>query len=79
MNLKYNIYYELYKDLPEDSIGSLIKKYRVIKIMTQQQLADKVGVNRSTINDYEWNLCIPSKNILIDLEKVLEIAPIVKN
>ncbi len=33
--------------------GSLIRDFRVKKGMTQQELADKLGVNQCTVSDYE--------------------------
>lgn len=33
--------------------GSLIRDFRIKKGMTQQELANKMGVNQSTVSDYE--------------------------
>ena len=33
--------------------GSLIRDFRVKNGMTQQELANKLGVNQSTVSDYE--------------------------
>lgn len=40
-------------DWPEDTPGQIIKKYRLINGWPQWQLAEKSGVDQSTINTYE--------------------------
>lgn len=42
-------------NLPEDNIGQTIKKYRLKKGMTQEDLAKKCNLHKSTIKDYEDN------------------------
>ena len=37
----------------ENNIGKNIRRFRVAKGMTQQQLADKLYVTRSTLSNYE--------------------------
>lgn len=42
-------------DWPEDNLGQIIKKYRLLKGLTQEQLACLCGLHKSTIKDYEDN------------------------
>lgn len=48
--------------------GSLIRDFRVKKGMTQQQLADKLGVNQCTVSDYETG------QVELTLPKLVRIA-----
>ena len=52
-----------------------LKKYRLLKEMTQEQLADKVGVRRETIMRLEKAQYNPSLKLAVDISRVVE-API---
>ena len=52
-----------------------IKKYRLLKDLTQEQLAAQVGVRRETIMRLEKAQYNPSLKLAIDLARVVE-API---
>ena len=52
-----------------------LKKYRLLKEMTQEQLAEKVGVRRETIMRLEKAQYNPSLKLAIDISRVVE-API---
>lgn len=52
-----------------------LKKYRLLKDLTQEQLADKVGVRRETIMRLEKAQYNPSLKLAIDISRVVE-API---
>lgn len=52
-----------------------LKKYRQLKEMTQEQLAEKVGVRRETIMRLEKAQYNPSLKLAIDISRVVE-API---
>ena len=52
-----------------------LKKYRLLKEMTQEQLAEKVGVRRETIMRLEKAQYNPSLRLAIDISRVVE-API---
>ncbi|PWA11853.1 transcriptional regulator [Pueribacillus theae] len=51
---------------------SKIKLARVAKNMTQQDLADRIGVTRQTINLIEKNKYNPTIKLCISIAKVLE-------
>ena len=52
-----------------------IKKYRLLKDLTQEQLAAQVGVRRETIMRLEKAQYNPSLKLAIDIARVVE-API---
>ena len=52
-----------------------LKKYRLLKEMTQEQLAEKVGVRRETIMRLEKAQYNPSLELAIDISRAVE-API---
>lgn len=49
-----------------------IKKYRQLKELTQEQLAEKVGVRRETIMRLEAEKYNPSLKLAVDISRVLE-------
>ncbi|MDA3732685.1 helix-turn-helix transcriptional regulator [Niameybacter massiliensis] len=49
-----------------------LKKYRLIKELTQEQLADQVGVRRETIMRLEAGKYNPSLKLAIDISRVVE-------
>ncbi len=52
-----------------------LKKYRLLKDLTQEQLATQVGVRRETIMRLEKAQYNPSLKLAIDISRVVE-API---
>lgn len=57
------------------SIGSRIKERREQLGMTQRQLADKLGVTKSAICNYENGTSKPKEDVLLNVFKVLSVAP----
>lgn len=53
----------------------ILKKYRLLKDLTQEQLAAQVGVRRETIMRLEKAQYNPSLKLAIDISRVVE-API---
>lgn len=49
-----------------------IKKYRQLKNLTQEELAQKVGVRRETIIRLEAGKYNPSLKLAMDISKILE-------
>ena len=49
-----------------------LKKYRLLKDLTQEQLAEKVGVRRETIMRLEAGKYNPSLKLAIDISRVGE-------
>lgn len=52
-----------------------LKKYRILKDLTQEQLAAMVGVRRETIMRLEAGKYNPSLKLAIDISRIVE-API---
>ena len=52
-----------------------LKKYRQLKELTQEQLAERVGVRRETIMRLEAGKYNPSLKLAIDISRTVE-API---
>jgi len=53
-------------------LGNHLKEYRARYGFTQQQLAERVGVTRKTINTVENAVFIPSTVLALKLAQVLE-------
>ena len=51
--------------------GKRLKAARIAKKMTQEELAEAVGVTKGAIGNYESEVSSPKENILIALMKVL--------
>lgn len=49
-----------------------LKKYRLLKEMTQEQLAEKVGVRRETIMRLEKAQYNPSLKLAVDISRAVE-------
>ncbi len=50
-----------------------LRKYRLLKELTQEQLADLVGVRRETIMRLEKAQYNPSLKLAIDISRVVEV------
>lgn len=55
-------------------IGTRIRELRVAQELSQQQLADSLGVKRSTICKYETNVNIPDAKMIIKLAKFFDVS-----
>lgn len=55
------------------SIGQRLKEARIIRNMTQEDLAAAVGVTKGAIGNYETEVSSPKDSILIKLMDVLQI------
>lgn len=56
------------------SFSENIKKYRTINNMTQQELADKLNISRTTISKFENNKADPAIDILIRISEIFNIS-----
>lgn len=66
-----NFYAELNNNINENSIGDKIRKQRILKNFSQKQLAEKTGLSRSTIYDYERNAVPHSPISLLIISNIL--------
>jgi putative transcriptional regulator len=53
-------------------VKNTIKIQRAIKDLTQESLANKIGVSRQTINSIEKNRYVPSTILALKLSKVFD-------
>lgn len=60
--------------MDQEKIGIFIEEKRKQKKLTQQQLAQKIGVSNRTISNWENGKCMPEYDLLIPLTKELEIS-----
>ena len=58
------------------NIGSKIKKIRIDRQMTQEQLAEKLHVTRNAISKWETDKGIPNIDSLIELTKIFNTVSI---
>ncbi len=56
----------------ETEIGSNLRKIRVVKGLTQAQLAEAISVSRQTINYIEAGTYCPSTKLALQLARILE-------
>ena len=61
-------------ELPDAPIGDRIRYYRLKREMTQKQLAEKCGLNESTIRNYELGNRTPKLEIIEDIANALEVS-----
>lgn len=57
----------------DDTIGMNIKRYRKERGLTQEDLANKTGIQRTTISKYEKGTLTPPSYNLKDIEKALKL------
>lgn len=55
------------------SIGKRLKEARILRKMTQEDLATAVGVTKGAIGNYETEVSSPKEPILIKLMEILQI------
>jgi DNA-binding XRE family transcriptional regulator len=57
------------------SLGEVIKKHRTEKKMTQEFVAEALGVSRQAVSKWESGISDPSTSNLIALAKLFEMEP----
>jgi transcriptional regulator with XRE-family HTH domain len=57
------------------SLGSLIKKERKNKGLSQKQLAEKIGTTNTHISKWERDLNVPGGENMVKLARILAISP----
>lgn len=56
-------------------IGSTLKAFRKAANLTQQEMADKLGLKLSTYSNYENNNRMPSRETVDSIAEILDIEP----
>ena len=59
---------------PRHDIRNLVRRHRLMGEMTQQELADRVGVTRQTILSIEKGKYTPSVALALCLAEVLDVS-----
>ncbi len=57
-----------------EKFSARVKELRIEHAMRQQDLADKLGVSRATVTDWETGRHEPPFDTLVNLCKVLEVS-----
>lgn len=60
--------------MEKSNFGKKIKKLRIDSGLSMQELAEKIGVTKSSINMWENSNSIPKDSILIKLSKVFDVS-----
>lgn len=55
------------------SFGKRLKEARILRNMTQEELAESAGVTKGAIGNYETEVSSPKETILITLMRVLDV------
>lgn len=63
------------KDSTKKSLGEVLKQYREESKMTQEFVAESLGVSRQTVSKWENGVNDPSTSNLIALSKLFQISP----
>ena len=58
----------------QEKIGKFIAKLRKEKKLTQEQLAEKLGVTAKSVSRWENGVCLPDVSLFKDLCNILEIT-----
>ncbi|HCM91823.1 MAG TPA: hypothetical protein DIS78_04580 [Lachnospiraceae bacterium] len=56
------------------SIGKNLRRIRIYNGMTQQELADRLGVSKAIISSYEQNKSMPNFNKLIEIARMFNVT-----
>lgn len=57
----------------ELTLGSKLKHYRVVAKLSQQEVADKLGVDRVTYSKYENNKTVPPFDLMVRFSKLMNV------
>lgn len=57
-----------------EDFGEILKALRLSKGFTQQQLADRLGICKTSVSYYEQSRRLPPSELLIDLSRVFHVS-----
>lgn len=63
------------KDIIKKSLGEILKEYRIKNNMTQEFVAEYLGVSRQSVSKWETGTSDPSTSNLLALSKLYKISP----
>ncbi len=56
------------------NLGNIIKSLRLQRSWSQEELARRVGVKKSSISAYENDIRLPSYDVLIEIARVFDVS-----
>ena len=60
------------KIMNQEKIGKFIAERRKSKKLTQEQLAEKLGISDRAVSKWERGLNLPDASLMLELSKILE-------
>ena len=60
--------------MDQERIGKFIKECRKNKKLTQEQLAEKLGVTYKAVSKWETGKCLPDASLMLELCNILDIT-----
>ena len=58
----------------QERIGKFIAKQRKLKELTQEELAEKLGITKNAVSKWERGICLMDMSLLAPLSEILEIS-----
>ena len=58
----------------QEVIGKFIAKQRKLKELTQEELAEKLGITKNAVSKWERGLCLMDMSLLKPLSEILEVS-----
>ncbi len=58
----------------QEKIGKFIAKQRKAKELTQEELAEKLGITKNAVSKWERGLCLMDMSLLKPLSEILEVS-----
>ena len=58
----------------QEHIGKFIAKQRKLKELTQEELAEKLGITKNAVSKWERGLCLMDMSLLKPLSEILEVS-----
>ncbi len=59
--------------MDQEKIGKFISEQRKLKKMTQENLAEKLGITKNAVSKWERGICLMDMSLLKPLSKILEV------
>ena len=60
--------------MDQEKIGKFIAKQRKVKELTQEELAEKLGITKNAVSKWERGLCLMDMSLLKPLSEILEVS-----
>ena len=57
----------------QEKIGKFISKQRKLKELTQEELAEKLGITKNAVSKWERGLCLMDMSLLKPLSEILDV------